>query len=296
MARLKIGVYDPDPATGPRTLGVLEARSRARVELHGPTTALRPGRGRRADDAMGWLESLADGEVDLALCPIEAVRDLLDDRVAIIGIPERGDPRDVLLGSASEPCALANLPVGACVAAYSGRTTGLLKAYRSDLEIVAGSDLSTDLAAVDRGDLKGLVTSYNRIAGTSEVRRIGEAFPLTAWIPAPGQGALAILTRRGEASAAEVAEHLVHPDSMRAVQAELATAQRLVVGSRASLGVAAKTFPGGMRLWGMVVGEDGRQVVRGEVSANGGPPEGPATELAALLSGRGAASVGRVSR
>ena len=155
-----------------------------------------------------------------------------------------------------------------------------------------GVDLTADLSRVDEGDLAGVVTSYNRIAGTSDMGRIGESFPLTAWIPAPGHGALAILARRGEDAAWEVAEHLVHPDSMRAVRAELETARALELDAEAGLGVVARTFPGGMRLWGMVVGEDGRQVVRGEVSANGGPPEGPARELATLLQDRGAATVG----
>lgn len=292
MSRLKIGVYGPDPTTVPKTLGVLEARARRAVEVHDPTGARLPDGGPGPEDVGVWLESLAEGKVDLALCPIDAVRDLLDERIAIVGVPERGDPRDVLLGRLHEGLPLARLTPGSRVAAYQTRTRGLLRAYRPDLEVVNGTDLASDLASVDDGDLVGVVTSYNRIAGTSDVRRIGESFPLTAWIPAPGHGALAILTRRGEAAAWEVAEHLVHPDSMRAVRAELEAARAVTLGGAAGLGVVAKTFPGGMRLWGMVVGEDGRQVVRGEVSANGGPPEGPARELASLLEGRGAASVG----
>ena len=292
MSRLKIGVYGPDPATVPRTLGVLEARARRPIEVHDPRWAPQPDGVPGSEDVRTWLESLAEGRVDVALCPIEAVRDLLDERIAIVGVPERSDPRDVLLGRPHEALPLARMSPGSRIAAYQARTRGLLRAYRRDLDVVEGTDLTTDLASVDQGQLAGVVTSYNRIAGTSDVRRVGESFPLTAWIPAPGHGALAILTRRGEAAAWEVAEHLVHPDSMRAVQAELEAARALSLSKAAGLGVVARTFPGGMRLWGMVVGEDGRQVVRGEVSANGGPPEEPARELAALLEGRGAASVG----
>lgn len=296
MPRLRIRVYDQDPGTLPRIGGVLRTWARARLEIDGPPASPGATADGQGDEGGGWLESLAEGEVDLAICPVEAVRDTLDDRVVITGVPERGDPRDVLLGPLEGAMPLVRLPAGAGVATYSKRTTGLLRAHRPDLVAVAGTDLAADLALVDGGELAGLVTSYNRIAGTSDVRRLGEAFPVTAWIPAPGQAALAILTRRGEASAIEVAEHLVHTDSMRAVRAEIAAARMLPVEPGADLGVIARPFPGGMRLWGMVVGEDGRQVVRGDVSANGGPSEEPAAELCRVLSGRGAARVGAAAR
>jgi hydroxymethylbilane synthase len=292
LSRLRIRVYDQDPGTVPRIGGVLQARARARVEIDGvPGHLSGPGEpgGAGAD---GWLESLAQGEVDLAICPVEAVRDTLDDRIVITGVPERGDPRDVLLGPLGGAMPLARLPTGSAVATWSKRTTGLLRAHRPDLVAVQGTELAADLARVDGGELAAVVTSYNRIAGTSDVRRVGEAFPVTAWIPAPGQGALAILTRRGETGAIEVAEHLVHSASMRAVRAEIALAQLLDVEPGAALGVIARPFPGGMRLWGMVVGVDGLQVVRGDVSANGGPPEQPAADLHRILAARGAGRVG----
>lgn len=292
MSRLRIRVYDQDPGTVPRIGGVLQARARARVEIHGaPGHLAGPGEAGETG-ADGWLESLAQGEVDLAICPVEAVRDTLDDRIVITGVPERGDPRDVLLGPVNGPKSLAGLPARSAVATFSKRTTGLLRAHRPDLVAVPGSELATDLARVDRGELAAVVTSYDRIAGTSDVRRVGEAFPVTAWIPAPGQGALAILTRRGETGAIEVAEHLVHTDSMRAVRAEIALARLLDVEPGAALGAIARPFPGGMRLWAMVVGVDGLQVVRGDVSANGGPPEQPAADLYRLLAGRGVGRVG----
>ncbi|MGI9627373.1 MAG: hypothetical protein ACR2QM_11105 [Longimicrobiales bacterium] len=292
LSRLRIGVYDPDPATLPRIGGVLEARAPRGIELRGPRTRWAPVDGKQSE-AAGWLESLADGEVDLAICPIEAVREILDERVAIIGVPKRGDPRDVLLGKRGAPTALRNLPSGATVLTYSKRTAGLVRAHGEGLEVLPGGDLSHDLAKVDRGAVAAVVSSYNQIAGTSDVERIGEAFPVTEWIPSPGQGALAILTRTGEASVIEVAEHLVHADSMRSVRAELATAQMLDLEDSAELGVVAMPFPGGMRLWGMVVAEDGVQLVRAEISANGGPPAEPARHLCEVLTERGARRVGR---
>ena len=198
MSRLRIRVYDADPGTLPRIGGVLEARARARIELHGPPPDAAPEGAGRGADAARWLESLAEGEVDLALCPIEAAREILDDRITILGVPERGDPRDVLLGRFGDPVSLAQLPAGSAVITYTRRTTGLVRANRPDVETLEGSELAADLARIDGGAAAGLITSYNRVAGTSDLRRIGEAFPVTAWIPEPGQGALVILTRTGK--------------------------------------------------------------------------------------------------
>ena len=113
MSLLKIGVYGPDPATVPKALGVLEARARRPIEVQAPGLGAGPGLESGPGEVGGWLESLADGEVDLALCPIDAVRDLLDERITIVGVPERGDPRDVLLGRVDEAMQLATWLRGA---------------------------------------------------------------------------------------------------------------------------------------------------------------------------------------
>lgn len=236
--------------------------------------------------ASEWLEALVQRDVDLALCPVEVVREALDDRVEIVGVPERGDPRDALLGARNAPLSLDALPRKGTVAVPDVRAGGLLKARRPDLVTVPAADLADDLALVDRGVLDGVIASRNRVAGTLDEGRIGQLFPAEEWVPAPGQAALAILARRGEAGAIEAAGRLIDRHATRAVRAEVAVVRALGLACAVGLGAVGFPVPGGMRLRGLLVSADGRQMVRAEVMvAEGGRS---AAVLARAMRRRGA--------
>ena len=287
MPRLRIGVYGPAARRGLE--GVLRDETRA-----GAGADFRPlGFGTPSQSAPGgvpqWLEVLVQGDVDLALCPLEVVRETLDDRIEIVGVPERGDPRDVVLGRAgAPPLALAALPHGGAVAVADLRAAGLLTASRPDLTPAPASELADDLARLDDGRLAAVVVSRNRVVGTSDEPRIGEVLPPEVWVPAPGQAALAVLARRGEAGTIEAGGRLVNPEITRAVRAEVAVARALRLPRDSGLGVAGLPFPGGLRLRGIVVSADGRRIVRAAVTATENGARDPAERLAEALRRRGA--------
>src|SRR5919107_5586714 len=75
------------------------------------------GDARRAvGDKSRWVkeieEALLDGRADLAVHSAKDVPGVLPDGLAIVGVPERADPRDALCGDAA---ALDDLPEGAVV-------------------------------------------------------------------------------------------------------------------------------------------------------------------------------------
>lgn len=291
MPRLKIGVYGP--AKGARLEDVLGDGARADFRSLGSGDAPENG----ASGPPEWLQVLVQGDVDLALCPLEAVRDTLDDRIEIVGVPERGDSRDALLGPAGEPRrALDSLPPGAAVAVADLRAAGLLKARRPDLQPTLATELARDLAELDDGRLAAVATSLNRVAGTSDERRVGEVMSPEEWVPAPGQAALAILARRGEAGTIEAGGRLVNRHITRAVRAEVAVARALRLPPDAGLGVAGFSFPGGLRLRGVAVSADGRRIVRAAVTATEDGVQDPAATLAEALRRRGAELAGDFAR
>lgn len=289
MPRLKIGVYGPAARKGLE--GVL--RGGARVGADVRSVGFGGSSQAGSDGVPEWLQVLVQEDVDLALCPLEAVRETLDDRIAIVGVPERGDPRDVVLGRAGgrageHPPSLSALPPGGAVAVADVRAAGLLAARRPDLKPVPAGELADDLARLDDSRLAAVIVSRNRIAGTSDERRIGEVLSPEEWVPAPGQAALAILARRGEAGTIEVGGRLVNREITRAVRAEVAAARGLTLPRDRGLGVASLPFPGGVRLRGIVVSADGRRFVRAAVTATEGGAQDPGTLLAAALRQRGA--------
>ena len=76
-------------------------------------------------------EALLAGSIDLAVHSAKDVPAELPDGLAIVGVPERADPRDALCGAAS----LDELPEGAAVGTASLRRQAGLLALRPDLDI-----------------------------------------------------------------------------------------------------------------------------------------------------------------
>src|SRR6185503_15476335 len=76
-------------------------------------------------------EALLAGEVDLAVHSAKDVPADLPDGLAIVGVPERADPRDAVCGAES----LAELREGASVGTGSLRRRSQLLAARPDLDV-----------------------------------------------------------------------------------------------------------------------------------------------------------------
>jgi hydroxymethylbilane synthase len=101
---------------------------------------------------------------------------------------------------------------------------------------------------------------------------VAEVLDPRAWLPAPGQGAVAIVARHPIAEATA----LDHLPTRLAVRAELALLDALSVAlgppEGAAIGALAQTSGRWIRLWGMVASPDGRYLVRSDLT---GPLDEP---------------------
>ena len=116
----------------------------------------------------------------------------------LAAVPEREDVRDVLV--ARDGRKLADLPAGARIGTGSPRRAAQLRLVRPDLEVVAvRGNVDTRVGYVASGRLDGVVLAY---AGLNRLGRIAEAtelFDPADFLPAPGQGALAVECREDDA-------------------------------------------------------------------------------------------------
>jgi hydroxymethylbilane synthase len=77
--------------------------------------------------------ALLEGRVDLAVHSLKDLPTEMPDGLALACVPEREDPRDVLVGPAGREMTLSGLPSGAVVGTSSLRRRALLAAFRPDL-------------------------------------------------------------------------------------------------------------------------------------------------------------------
>lgn len=164
-------------------------------------------------------EALLDGRADIAIHSLKDVPPQLLPSLAIDCIPEREDPRDVLVSKSGLP--LAQLPPGSRVGTGSLRRRVQLLAYRSDLEVVGiRGNVDTRLRKAESGELDAVILARAGLNRLGWAARATESIAPEVMLPAVGQGALGIEQRADDADVSALLAPLSHPDTKILVSAE----------------------------------------------------------------------------
>lgn len=154
-------------------------------------------------------EALLEGRVDVAVHSMKDVPAEQPVGLALAAIPQREDPRDAFISE--NWASLADLPQGAKVGTASLRRQAQLLSIRPDLQIeMLRGNVDTRLRRLKDGDFDAILlacSGLNRL-GLADV--ITERLDLTTFLPAPGQGALALQTRASDTDSiwAQVLNHV----------------------------------------------------------------------------------------
>jgi hydroxymethylbilane synthase len=200
---------------------------------------------------VGALEAaLLAGEIDLAVHSAKDVPGELADGTAIVAAPRRADPADVVVGAPARRAgpedivgapALADVPEGARIGTSALRRRAQLLAVRPDLVIAElRGNVDTRLARLAAGELDALVLAA---AGLDRLGRRAEAgAPLEGdvFVPAPGQGVIAIQARPGTPSA-DVAAAACHAPTLACLAGERAVVRELSASCHTPVGVQAQS-------------------------------------------------------
>ncbi|MBI2249831.1 MAG: hydroxymethylbilane synthase, partial [Brevundimonas diminuta] len=179
-------------------------------------------------------EALLDSRVDVAVHSMKDVPAEQPPGLAIAAVPEREDPRDAFISD--HYATFADLPQGARFGTASLRRQAQALALRPDLNIeMLRGNVDTRLKRLRDGDFDAILlacSGLNRL-GLGEVIR--QRLPLDAFLPAPGQGALALQTREGDVDAAWT-RALNHAPTALAVAAERGAMAALEGSCRTAIG------------------------------------------------------------
>jgi len=164
-------------------------------------------------------EALLDGRADLAIHSLKDVPPALLPSLSIECIPEREDPRDVLVSK--DGLSLGQLAPGSRVGTGSLRRRVQLLAYRGDLEVVAiRGNVDTRLRKAESGELDAVVLARAGLNRLGWGGRATENIAPEVMLPAVGQGALGIEQRADDRAVSELLAPLSHPDTKILVTAE----------------------------------------------------------------------------
>lgn len=220
--------------------------------------------------------AVLEGRADLA---VHSAKDLpataAGEALEILAVPERGDPRDAMVGTS-----LDDLPPGARVATGSVRRRAQLAWLRPDLVFVElRGNMATRLSKVPTGG--ALVAAQAALVRLGRETEAAEVLSTVRMLPQVGQGAIAVCGRADDDEAKRLLAPMVHEDSATALEAERGYLRAVGGGCDLPVGAFAEVAEdGSLRLEAMIAGLDGHVLIRR--SATAAAPAASARDAAAL--------------
>jgi hydroxymethylbilane synthase len=236
-------------------------------------------------------DALGKGKVD---CCVHSLKDLPTSQppgLEVVAVLEREDPRDALvLNDIVTATALAELPRGSRVGTSSLRRRAQLLAARPDLEVAElRGNVPTRLRKVDEGQVHAAILAAAGLHRLDVHQRIAAYLDAPDWLPAAGQGAIAIEIRADDDRMRALCTQLNHGPTWTAVRAERALLAALEGGCQVPIGALCIAGPdGGATLHALIADMRGRQVLRGSAPVDPSDPEGTGRHLALDMLNRGA--------
>jgi hydroxymethylbilane synthase len=212
--------------------------------------------------------ALRNGDVDLAVHSLKDLPTEAAPGLKIGAVCEREDPRDVWVVAPDGPPNLAAARPGARIGTSSERRRAQALAARPDIEVASiRGNVETRLRKLDEGQYDAVIMA------AAGLRRLGLAERITAyldppdWLPAPGQGAVAVESRRDDPAVDELLAPLDDPDARAETDAERTLLATLQGGCLVPVGARALVHGDAIGLHALVARSDGSLVVRGEGTA-----------------------------
>ncbi len=176
--------------------------------------------------------ALEDGRADIAVHSLKDMPSKLPEGFALAALPERGDPRDVLVSRFEG--GVADLPAGARIGTSSPRRVAQLATARDDIEILGiRGNVDTRMTKALGGDETGYDGAILAAAGLDRMGRMDEVSEILdpdGFVPAAGQGTLAVETLASNTELRDLMAAIDHAPTRAASSAERAFLARLGAG------------------------------------------------------------------
>lgn len=235
-------------------------------------------------------DALLHGEIDLAVHSMKDVPTYLPEGLEILAIPEREDPRDVLISRGGVP--LSRLEAGARIGTSSLRRQAQLLHVRPDLDIrILRGNVDTRLRKLDAGEYDGIILAAAGLRRLGWSDRVTEVLPAEVCLPAIGQGAIGLEARADDRFVRDVTTRLDHRPTRMAVTAERALLERLEGGCQVPIAAHATISGETLTMSALVAGVNGRRLVRDSIQGSVSEAQRLGVRLAERLLERGAAEI-----
>jgi hydroxymethylbilane synthase len=235
-------------------------------------------------------EALLDGRIDLAVHSMKDMPAQIPGGLCIGAIPEREEPRDVLITRSGRP--LDDLKPGARVGTSSLRRSAQLLYARPDVDIVPlRGNLDTRLRKLESESLDAIVLAAAGVRRLGLAHRITQVLDESIMLPAVGQGALCIEIREADPRITPLVGELDDRATRLVVMGERAFLDRLEGGCQVPIAGHGHLDEGGYSLTGLVCDVDGTHRIKETRTGPAENSERIGLELADALLAKGAGKI-----
>lgn len=213
------------------------------------------------------LESgLIEGSLDLAVHSLKDLPADIPEALQIAAFPERADSRDALVSQVAD--SIETLPERARVLTGSLRRRAQLLSQRPDLRVEAvRGNVDTRLRKWRESEADAVVLAAAGLARLGHTELPLHPLDPQSFVPAPGQGTLAIETATGT-RAAEICAALDHAETARTAEAERAVVRAFGADCHLPLAAWAQVNGNSIRLIAWIGHPDGKPSLRSEGTAS----------------------------
>jgi hydroxymethylbilane synthase len=211
-------------------------------------------------------EALLSGAIDLAVHSSKDLPAFLPEGLTLAAFLPREDPRDALVGGIAK--SLRELPHNALIGTTSPRRQALLKRARPDLRIAPlRGNVETRLRKIEAGEVDASVLAVAGLKRLGLLSAASAVLEIDEFLPAAGQGAIALETRADDAKTRALAAAVDDPNTATALAAERAFLAALGGSCRTPIAGHARIDGGTIKFRGLIAKIDGSEAV--EVARQG---------------------------
>jgi hydroxymethylbilane synthase len=205
-------------------------------------------------------EALIARTIHLAVHSAKDMPTILPPGLRIAGVLEREDPRDVFISAKAK--ALESLPHGARVGTASLRRQALVKRLRGDLDVVPmRGNVETRLRKLAAGEVDAIVLALAGLKRLGLAQAATTVLEVDEFLPAVGQGIIAIEARGGDERALGLVRAVNHDETAAALTAERAFLAVLEGSCRTPIAGHATVRAGRLAFRGLIAKPDGSEVI-----------------------------------
>jgi len=213
-------------------------------------------------------QAVLNGRIDAAVHSLKDVPVFESDtKLVIASVPQRGSPSNVLVSRKGER--LRELRNGSRVGTSSLLRVAQLRRVRPDLQAVPiRGNVDTRVQKVADGEFDAVILAEAGLLRLGLTGRIAERLSLDDFMPAPGQGILALIARQDNRKVLELLQSIEDPPTRAQAEAERELVKVLEGGCKVPIGALASSNRDSLHVTGCILSNDGETKLESKKSGN----------------------------